>query len=124
MNSLLFEKYLLKIKRRFSKIYTSLPANPIVETKSNFAKSFAASINDGYTKTLNNAVFLREKIQLQIFSCPCLLDRSFTNSGYVGNKNMKYKNACAEDHRDYKRIEAASGDESRNKLNKSNGGQI
>ena len=28
------------------------------------------------------------------------------------------------DHRDYKRIEAASGDESRNKLNKSNGGQI
>ena len=27
-------------------------------------------------------------------------------------------------HRDYKRIEAASGDESRNKLNKSNGGQI
>ena len=28
------------------------------------------------------------------------------------------------DHRDYKRIEAASGDEPRNKLNKSNGGQI
>ena len=28
------------------------------------------------------------------------------------------------DHRDYKRIEAASGDESRDKLNKSNGGQI
>ena len=27
-------------------------------------------------------------------------------------------------HRDYKRIEVASGDESRNKLNKSNGGQI
>ena len=27
-------------------------------------------------------------------------------------------------HRDYKRIEAASGDEPRNKLNKSNGGQI
>ena len=27
-------------------------------------------------------------------------------------------------HRDYKRIEAASGDESRDKLNKSNGGQI
>ena len=29
-----------------------------------------------------------------------------------------------QEHRDYKRIEAASGDESRNKLNKSNGGQI
>ena len=28
------------------------------------------------------------------------------------------------EHRDYKRIEAASGDESRDKLNKSNGGQI
>ena len=27
-------------------------------------------------------------------------------------------------HRDYKRIEAASGNEPRNKLNKSNGGQI
>ena len=27
-------------------------------------------------------------------------------------------------HRDYKRIEAAPGDEPRNKLNKSNGGQI
>ena len=27
-------------------------------------------------------------------------------------------------HRDYKRIEGASGDESRDKLNKSNGGQI
>ena len=27
-------------------------------------------------------------------------------------------------HRDYKRIEAASGEESRDKLNKSNGGQI
>ena len=27
-------------------------------------------------------------------------------------------------HRDYKRIEVVSGDESRNKLNKSNGGQI
>ena len=31
---------------------------------------------------------------------------------------------CYYSHRDYKRIEAASGDESRNKLNKSNGGQI
>ena len=34
----------------------------------------------------------------------------------------KNENSC--DHRDYKRIEAASGDEPRNKLNKSNEGQI
>ena len=31
---------------------------------------------------------------------------------------------CDTGHRDYKRIEAASGDESRNKLNKSNGGKF
>ena len=39
----------------------------------------------------------------------------------------QYGRQCAiprSNHRDYKRIEAASGDESRNKLNKANGGQI
>ena len=39
---------------------------------------------------------------------------------YVFSSNME----GGSDHRDYKRIEVASSDESRNKLNKSNGGQI
>ena len=40
----------------------------------------------------------------------------------VSKQNAYQVNRC--DHRDYKRIEAASGDESRDKLNKSNGGKF
>ena len=41
--------------------------------------------------------------------------------GYHVQKRVR-KSQRSDDHRDYKRIEAASGDEPRNKLNKSNGG--
>ena len=55
-------------------------------------------------------------------------ERMFLENWYTKSDNNSI-NICrdmpgAYYHRDYKRIEAASGNEPRNKLNKSNGGQI
>ena len=71
--------------------------------------------SDSNTRTLTKST-VNGRVQYRSVMASC----SSSNCIAVVSINAKR----AKYHRDYKRIEAASGNEPRNKLNKSNGGQI
>ena len=101
--------------------FSASSGRPRTDSEVSSHLSSQPDLTDGLARTLS------ESSDCQLFITNTDTDSAFGAEGYQvklpKNRQLILAGKFLHAHRDYKRIEAASGDESRDKLNKSNGGK-